>query len=146
RHASRDELNPGFAKVELRFELPRGSYATLVVKRLFTPHDIPRPMRERRPDLRVSGAQPPLHAERPRRDRPAPVARAPRSGPRPFPRSSGLDGPRRFPPRPGAPRRPFGDGPRARRPFAPRPPRPPRLPRPDERPPDPPKEPDEKNG
>lgn len=30
-----DELNPGRRKVDLRFDLPRGSYATLVVKRLF---------------------------------------------------------------------------------------------------------------
>ncbi|HLG42574.1 MAG TPA: tRNA pseudouridine(13) synthase TruD [Planctomycetota bacterium] len=30
-----DELNPGASKAALRFELPRGSYATLVVKRLF---------------------------------------------------------------------------------------------------------------
>jgi tRNA pseudouridine13 synthase len=31
-----DERNPGRLKVELRFKLPRGAYATLVVKRLFT--------------------------------------------------------------------------------------------------------------
>jgi tRNA pseudouridine13 synthase len=30
-----DNLNPGFSAVRVRFELPRGSYATLVVKRLF---------------------------------------------------------------------------------------------------------------
>ncbi|MFN0206363.1 MAG: tRNA pseudouridine(13) synthase TruD [Planctomycetota bacterium] len=30
-----DELNPGFYKLRIRFELPRGSYATLAVKRLF---------------------------------------------------------------------------------------------------------------
>lgn len=30
-----DNLNPGFSAVRVRFELPRGSYATLIVKRLF---------------------------------------------------------------------------------------------------------------
>jgi tRNA pseudouridine13 synthase len=30
-----DDVNPGAEKLRLRFELPRGSYATLVVKRLF---------------------------------------------------------------------------------------------------------------
>ncbi len=35
REPVRDDLNPGLAKLRIRFELPRGSYATLVVKRLF---------------------------------------------------------------------------------------------------------------
>jgi tRNA pseudouridine13 synthase len=35
RPAALDELHPGRKRVALRFELPRGSYATLVVKRLF---------------------------------------------------------------------------------------------------------------
>jgi tRNA pseudouridine13 synthase len=30
-----DEENPGFYKIRMRFELPRGSYATLMMKRLF---------------------------------------------------------------------------------------------------------------
>jgi len=52
-----DELNRGFIKVNIAFTLPPGSYATLVVKRLFhfgvekeTPEDVaPRPPREAEP-------------------------------------------------------------------------------------------------
>lgn len=52
-----DELNRGFVKVNIAFTLPPGSYATLVVKRLFhfgvekeTPEDVaPRPPREDKP-------------------------------------------------------------------------------------------------
>ena len=31
----RDDTEPGASKVKLAFELPRGAYATLVLKRLF---------------------------------------------------------------------------------------------------------------
>ena len=36
-----DELNDGAEKLRIRFELPRGSYATMVVKRLFVSTDPP---------------------------------------------------------------------------------------------------------
>jgi tRNA pseudouridine13 synthase len=38
-HASAvdDELNPGSQKLQLTFELPRGSYATMLVKRITVP-------------------------------------------------------------------------------------------------------------
>lgn len=61
RPPERDNLNPGCWAVRVRFELPRGSYATLIVKRLFAgaavdaarperSDDVPRPDEGRRPD------------------------------------------------------------------------------------------------
>jgi tRNA pseudouridine13 synthase len=35
--AGEDELQPGLRKLVLSFELPRGSYATLLVKRITSP-------------------------------------------------------------------------------------------------------------
>ena len=53
---SRDERNPGRLKLELEFTLPRGSYATMLIKRLFADEprprlagDGPRPHRPQRP-------------------------------------------------------------------------------------------------
>ncbi len=43
-----DGLNPGFSAVRVRFELPRGSYATLIVRRLFGEPDGERREREKR--------------------------------------------------------------------------------------------------
>ncbi|MGV3620205.1 MAG: tRNA pseudouridine(13) synthase TruD [Archangium sp.] len=72
-----DELNRGFLKVNIAFTLPPGSYATLVVKRLFhfgvkkeTPEDVaPRPPREDLPqtsrskvDHKSGEAKPPKRA------------------------------------------------------------------------------------
>ena len=48
RPAEADPLNRGARMVRLRFELPRGSYASLVVKRLFTPTAEERERREQR--------------------------------------------------------------------------------------------------
>jgi tRNA pseudouridine13 synthase len=66
RPADDDNLNPGTRMVRVRFELPRGAYATLVVKRLFsTPHGTvrredrrPLPARERGGRDRRAGAWP----------------------------------------------------------------------------------------
>jgi len=80
-----DELNRGFAKLNVAFTLPPGSYATLVVKRLFhrtaredSPEEIQATAGSRRPAL----AEPPPNPPRARRD-------------------PGLDPPRRGASRPG---------------------------------------------
>jgi tRNA pseudouridine13 synthase len=47
-----DELHPGRNKVTLRFSLPRGAYATMLIKRLFAPSWYSQPIAaddERRP-------------------------------------------------------------------------------------------------
>lgn len=49
-----DELAHGFSKIRLRFELPRGSYATMVVKRLFVTSEL----EQTREPLRVGGPAP----------------------------------------------------------------------------------------
>ena len=65
RPSERDPLNRGLRLIKLRFELPRGSYATLVVKRLLArPLDSsPRPGDAGTGDARG-------HAPRPRGQRP----------------------------------------------------------------------------
>jgi len=76
RPPEEDALNPSFSAVRVRFELPRGSYATLVVKRLFA-----EPLGERRERLA---------ARRDLQDGPEP---GPRRGPPP-PHRGGGRGPR----------------------------------------------------
>jgi tRNA(Glu) U13 pseudouridine synthase TruD len=58
-----DGLNRGFSAVRVRFELPRGSYATLIVKRLFAEAVGEGRARDEARDLPRAG---PLHPPRPR--------------------------------------------------------------------------------
>lgn len=58
-----DERNPGRRRVELRFGLPRGAYATMLVKHLFA--DAMSPSRGA-PGTRPSPSRPPLRPSRPR--------------------------------------------------------------------------------
>jgi len=93
---SRDELNPGWGKLNVAFTLPPGSYATLVVKRLFHRPEAP--------------AEEPEGAEVPRR----PPAPRPAGAPgRPGVRPGAPPGPR-TPERPAEPARPPPLGFRAR--------------------------------
>jgi tRNA pseudouridine13 synthase len=71
--ASPDELNPGAQKINVAFTLPPGSYATLVIRRLFhfSPEEQPRAPQERAPE---PAPAPPALA--PARPAPAPLARA----------------------------------------------------------------------
>ncbi|MBL8694011.1 MAG: tRNA pseudouridine(13) synthase TruD [Planctomycetes bacterium] len=120
-----DEINPGLAKIRLRFELPRGSYATLVVKRLFAvagfeeapapvaaPAEGPFQPRGRKllakpPALRESGMLPNTYRRRGEEGKTWRNSSAPMPGtdrprfPNKRPRSafSGEDGPRSFPPK-----------------------------------------------
>ncbi len=60
RPAQDDKLNPGFHCVQVRFELPRGSYATLVVKRLFAR------LNEQDDDSEAQRTRPPARTRPPR--------------------------------------------------------------------------------
>lgn len=97
-----DELNPGRVAATLSFALPRGAYATMLVKRLFAPAWFPREVREPRRDDEQGG----LRERPPRRRRarsgapPAPPAPPPAPPPRPEPRPE---------PAPDAPRRRLDD-------------------------------------
>lgn len=71
----RDERNAGRVKVELRFKLPRGAYATLVVRRLFAEPATRRPRDRSRPGRSRGGPG--------KKRRPGPSKRAGRGGPRP---------------------------------------------------------------
>ena len=74
-----DELNRGFAKLNVAFTLPPGSYATLVVKRLFH-----RTAREDTPDeIRATPGGGRLAAEGEVMRRPGPYLRHSRHRPRP---------------------------------------------------------------
>jgi tRNA pseudouridine13 synthase len=81
RPPERDPLNEGLALVHVRFELPRGAYATLIVARLMTEPGA----------ARVSAAEPPprTHARRPAHEAPrserAPTRSARGSGQRAAP-------------------------------------------------------------
>jgi tRNA pseudouridine13 synthase len=80
-----DNLNPGFEAVRVRFELPRGSYATLIVKRLFAEAVGERREREeRRAAEREAGVPPPRGPYRPPSGPPfRPRGGGDRRGPRP---------------------------------------------------------------
>ncbi|MEW6072524.1 MAG: tRNA pseudouridine(13) synthase TruD [Planctomycetota bacterium] len=76
RPAEEDELNRGHHRVRIRFELPRGAYATLVVKRLFA-----RPVAEERRRARQRAAHPRAGSGGPPPERrPGPGGEAPGRG------------------------------------------------------------------
>ena len=101
-----DELNRGFAKLNVAFTLPPGSYATLVVKRLF--HKTAREDTARR-DPRHAGRRSARGRRRGdrarRRPEPHPARRARPPGPRARPRTPGRDRASSRSSRPGRARR-----------------------------------------
>jgi tRNA pseudouridine13 synthase len=73
--AARDELNPGFQKINVAFTLPPGSYATLVIRRLFhfSPEEAAPALAPAEPAAAPERRAPPLRAERREERRPLPA-------------------------------------------------------------------------
>src|SRR5688572_21310804 len=76
RPPEEDNLNPGSGAVRVRFELPRGGYATLVVKRLFAES-----VGEHREREAIRAERQDTRAERQLEERRAPRRRSGRAGP-----------------------------------------------------------------